>query len=78
MSEPTQHLQFPKDVSITRCCASCEHGKEAYGYEWFCEINKYKREVLGKVITNEKGTEPYFICKDYRMLKYLKKMRCCE
>lgn len=71
MSEPRQYLRFPKDVSITRCCASCEYGNEAYGYEWFCGVNKYKREVLGKVITTEKGTEPYFVCKDYKMLSYL-------
>lgn len=73
MSEPTQNLTFPQDVSITRCCASCIYGKEYYGCEWFCGNNKYKREVLGKVLIQEKGTQPYFICKDYEMEEYLRR-----
>ena len=71
MSEPRQYLKYPQDVTISMCCASCKHGKEAYGYEWFCEINKYKREVLGKNRIEEKGTEPYYLCHKYEMTGYI-------
>ena len=50
------------NFEIVECCASCKYGAEAYGYEWFCQNKKLKKN---KKDSFEIPIEPYYKCNSF-------------